>query len=146
MNISYIKHRGFTLIELLVVISIIGLLSSVVLASVTTARNKGRQSSIKESMFQMRSQMGLYYSVYGNYGNIADCTTGGFADGGATAIKNKILADGATSVGCIADTSSGSGAWSLYVTLPANGGNWCVDANGAAKASTDASPADGTCD
>lgn len=44
---SLTYRKGFTLIELLVVISIIGMLSSVILASISTAREKGRVAGLK---------------------------------------------------------------------------------------------------
>jgi prepilin-type N-terminal cleavage/methylation domain-containing protein len=58
---------GFTLIELLVVISIIGLLSSVVLASVNAARSKARDASRVEALIQLRTALELYYSKHGSY-------------------------------------------------------------------------------
>ncbi len=46
-------YRAFTLIELLVVIAIIGVLSAVVLASLSTARDRARTASAKQTLRQV---------------------------------------------------------------------------------------------
>jgi prepilin-type N-terminal cleavage/methylation domain-containing protein len=61
------KNKGFTLIELLVVVAIIGLLSSVVLASLRTARLKARDASIKSSVIQFRNILELNKNETGSY-------------------------------------------------------------------------------
>ncbi len=61
------QQRGFTLIELLVVISIIGLLSSVVLSSLNSARIKARDSIRKQHLVQLRTALEIYYNQNGSY-------------------------------------------------------------------------------
>lgn len=56
------RSRGFTLIELLVVIAIIGLLSSIVLASLSTARTKGQDAARILDTKSLKTAMELYYS------------------------------------------------------------------------------------
>ena len=59
--------KGFTLIELLVVISIIGLLSSIVLTSVNSARAKARDARRKADMRQLELAIQFYYDTNGTF-------------------------------------------------------------------------------
>lgn len=61
------SKKGFTLIELLVVISIIGLLSSIVLTSVNSARAKARDARRIADFKQIQTALELFYDSQGRY-------------------------------------------------------------------------------
>jgi len=63
----YPFHRGFTLIELLVVIAIIGLLASIVLASLGSANVKARDAKRASEMHSLQNALELYYVANGQY-------------------------------------------------------------------------------
>ncbi|MBU3965198.1 prepilin-type N-terminal cleavage/methylation domain-containing protein [Patescibacteria group bacterium] len=62
-------RRGFTLIELLVVISIIGVLSSVVLVSVNSARMKARDTKKQADFKNIQTALYMFYIEYGSMPN-----------------------------------------------------------------------------
>ncbi len=62
-----VRAGGFTLIELLVVIAIIGLLSSVVLASLSTARAKGADAARISDIKSLETAIQAYYTDHGVY-------------------------------------------------------------------------------
>lgn len=78
------KHtptKGFTLIELLMVVAIIGILVSITLVSISSARNKATDKAIVATMVTLRSQAQLYYDGIGaqSYGTPTNtCTSGLF--------------------------------------------------------------------
>lgn len=60
-------EKGFTLIELLVVIAIIGVLASVVLASLNTARRKSRDARRIADIKQIQLALELYFDANRKY-------------------------------------------------------------------------------
>jgi len=67
MNKIIKQKHGFTLIELLVVVAIISLLSSIVMASLNSARSKARDAQRSESIHSVINALGMYYNDYGYY-------------------------------------------------------------------------------
>ena len=56
------QQKGFTLIELLVVIAIIGLLSTLAVVALNSARQKSRDAKRLSDVKQMQTALELYYS------------------------------------------------------------------------------------
>lgn len=67
MKYQISKQKGFTLIELLVVISIISLLSTVVLASLSSARNKAYDAKVSIEKNQIITTLESFYADHGGY-------------------------------------------------------------------------------
>jgi prepilin-type N-terminal cleavage/methylation domain-containing protein len=148
------SNKGFTLIELLVVIAIIGILSSVVLAALTTARTKGTDASIQTELSNMRSQAELYYSSNGNnYGPVVTrktcSTTASDTIFKSTTLvgslktlmdgvlkKSTVASDNWCSVGASSGETNGS-SWAVAIrSVSDSTKSFCVDSFGTSKVVT----------
>jgi len=61
------NKKGFTLIELLVVIAIIGLLSTLAVVALGSARTKARDAKRLSDIKQVQTALELYYTDQGSY-------------------------------------------------------------------------------
>ncbi len=138
------KTKGFTLIELLVVIAIIGILSAIVLASLSTARNKGNDAKTQGQMSSIRAAEETLYTTSGGYGTTGsanDCgsgATGLLTNASMTSFNTASNWSPSGAPSC----TSGQGAatvitsWAMTHALTTTGAYWCIDSTGASIATT----------
>jgi type II secretion system protein G len=69
------KTKGFTLIELLVVIAIIGILATIVLVSLNSARQKARDTRRLGDLREVALALEMYYDDNSSYPSVTGCTS-----------------------------------------------------------------------
>ena len=136
--------KGFTLIELLVVVAIIGILVSVVLVALDSAKNKGNDAGVKTNLHTVANQAEIFYlnnsSSYLPTGGVnvtGVCPTAYDASGSNLFSQNRVIIDAiaqavSTGNGSACYNSASNYAVAVGLRLTANT-SWCVDSSGAAK-------------
>ncbi len=107
---------GFTLVELLVVVAIIGILSSIVLASLNGARQKGRDAKRIADVKQMQLALELYYDANSSYPSATDFNNG------------ILVTDGYIAVMPVDPLNTAPNTYSYYSGLNADGVTGCTGA------------------
>ncbi|HYD92884.1 MAG TPA: type II secretion system protein [Candidatus Paceibacterota bacterium] len=132
----FVRSRGFTLIELLLVVSIIGMLSSIILASMASARDKANDAAVKSNLRTAAVQAALHQSINGSYGSTVTagtCPTSGTSMFYANeTLRNAIQAAQRAGGGATRCATNGEN-YAISVRLRSSTDHWCIDSSGIVK-------------
>jgi len=122
------NRKGFTLIELLVVIAIIGLLSTLAVVALGSARLKSRDSTRLSDLKQIQTALELYYTESNAYptaataatlgsGNYACLNSSGWGAAGCSSPYMAKVPKDPSSTGSYAYTSANGTTYNIATTL-----------------------------
>ncbi len=110
-----LRSRGFTLIELLVVIAIIGLLASIILASLNTAQQKGRDARRVSDLQEIGQAM---VAADSGPGTTVTCTSTLLNSCTGTGLQLSGYADPSSGTACASKSNGGVCNYTIEVASP----------------------------
>jgi len=132
------KSLGFSLVELLIVITIIGILSTIILNSLSTSRARAYDSKVAQQLSSFRTAAEMYFNSQSptGYGPAAvNCGSGIFNNfDPQNGTPGVYIASGNLPEATVVVCSSTDSAYAVKATLYDSNRYWCVDSKGASRA------------
>ena len=132
------KSLGFSLVELLIVITIVGVLSTIVLNSLSTSRAKAYDSKVKQQLSSFRTAAEMYSNNQSptGYGPATIGCDGGMFNNmdASNGTPGLYIAEGNLPDFADVECRSTDSAYAVKATLYSGNEYWCVDSKGASRA------------